>query len=197
MYNGVNLTTGDSFGVPAIARDQKIVLFLGRITMQKGPEYFLAAAKKVLSVMEDVKFIMAGTGDMTIRAIEQAASMGIGHKVFFTGFLRGDSVKRVFRMADVYVMPSVSEPFGITPLEAMVSDVPVIISKQSGIAEILRNALKVDFWDIDGMADKIINVLIRPPLQKTLRKNGAIEARKFNWLDSARKCVDIYKVLTS
>lgn len=196
IYNAVN-GVGPNSERPRIKKNEKIVLFLGRITMQKGPECFLAAARKVLEKLEDVKFIMAGSGDMATRTIEQAADMGIGHKVLFTGFLRGDAIERVFRMADVYVMPSVSEPFGITPLEAMVNDVPVIISKQSGVAEILRNVLKVDFWDINEMANKIIGVLIRPPLQRTLRKNGAIEARIFSWRDSARRCVDIYKALTS
>jgi glycogen(starch) synthase len=142
-----------------IHKDEKIVLFLGRITMQKGPEYFLAAAKKVLEVMDNVKFVMAGSGDMIRRTIEMAASMGIGHKVLFTGFLRGGDVEKVFKMADLYVMPSVSEPFGIAPLEAMSHDVPVIISKQSGVSEVLTHALKVDFWDINEMANKIIAVL--------------------------------------
>ena len=132
--------------------------------MQKGPEYFLAAAKKVLEVMDNVKFVMAGCGDMIRRTIEMAASMGIGHKVLFTGFLRGGDVEKVFKMADLYVMPSVSEPFGIAPLEAMSHDVPVIISKQSGVAEVLTHALKVDFWDINEMANKIIAVLRHPPL---------------------------------
>ncbi len=195
VYNAANVLAFDSQRIP-VKKDEKVVLFLGRITMQKGPEYFLAAAKKVLEKLPDVKFIMAGAGDMASPMIEQAAEMGIGHKVFFTGFLQGQAVKRVFSMADVYVMPSVSEPFGITPLEAMANDVPVIISKQSGIAEILRNALKVDFWDINEMANKIIGVLIRPPLRSTLRENGAIEVRKFNWRDSARKCLDIYWSLT-
>lgn len=195
VYNAVNSCDFDSQRPPS-PKDEKIVLFLGRITMQKGPEYFLAAAKKVLEKLPNVKFIMAGAGDMDTSMIDQAARMGIGQRIFFTGFLRGQDVQRVYRMADVYIMPSVSEPFGITPLEAMANDVPVIISKQSGIAEVLRNALKVDFWDINEMANKIISVLIRPPLRSMLRENGASEARTFSWLNSARKCVDIYKDLT-
>ncbi len=179
----------------SIKKDEKIVLFLGRITMQKGPEYFLAAAKKVLQVMDNVKFVMAGTGDMITRTIEMAAEMGIGHKVLFTGFLRGSDVDRVFRMADLFVMPSVSEPFGLVPLEALRNDVPVIISKQSGVAEVLTHALKVDFWDINEMANKIIAVLRHPPLQATLREHGNFEARKFCWRDSARHCVDVYHSL--
>jgi glycogen synthase len=175
-----------------IHKDEKIVLFLGRITMQKGPEYFLAAAKKVLEVMDNVKFVMAGSGDMIRRTIEMAASMGIGHKVLFTGFLRGGDVERVFKMADLYVMPSVSEPFGIAPLEAMSHDVPVIISKQSGVSEVLTHALKVDFWDINEMANKIIAVLRHPPLASTLRQHGSFEIRRMSWSDAARACVQVY-----
>ena len=178
-----------------ITRDEKIVLFLGRITMQKGPEYFLAAAKKVLSVMDNVKFLMAGSGDMVGRTIELAAEMGIGHKVLFTGFLRGNDVDRVFQMADLFVMPSVSEPFGLVPLEALRNDVPVIISKQSGVAEVLTHALKVDFWDINEMANKIIAVLRHPPLQATLREHGNFEVRKLSWKDAAEQCVDVYQSL--
>jgi glycosyltransferase involved in cell wall biosynthesis len=174
------------------AKDEKVVLFLGRITMQKGPEYFISAAQKVLSKMDNVKFIMAGSGDMMHRMIEMAARLGIGHKILFAGFLKGKDIGKAFRMADLYVMPSVSEPFGIAPLEALAYEVPVIISKQSGVAEVLSHVLKVDFWDINELANKIISVLKHPPLQQTLRQNGTSEARKLRWIDSARKCVDIY-----
>jgi len=143
--------------------------------------------------MDNVRFVMAGSGDMIRRMIELAAQMGIGHKVLFPGFLRGDDVRRIFRMADLYVMPSVSEPFGITPLEALASDVPVLISKQSGVAEILTHALKVDFWDIDEMANKIVAVLRHPPLQATLRDHGGFEVRRFSWTDAAANCVKVYE----
>jgi glycosyltransferase involved in cell wall biosynthesis len=195
VYNAID-TDGRRFleQLPAaIGRNEKIVLFLGRITMQKGPEYFLAAAKRVLEVMDNVRFLMAGSGDMIRRTIELAAEMGIGHKVLFTGFLRGEDVDRVFRMADLYVMPSVSEPFGIAPLEALSHDVPVIISKQSGVAEVLTHALKVDFWDINEMANKIIAVLRHPPLQATLREHGSFEVRKLSWKDSANHCLAVYR----
>ncbi len=180
-----------------IAKDEKIVLFLGRITMQKGPEYFLAAAKKVLGVMSNVKFIMAGSGDLTRKTIELAAAMGIGHKVLFPGFLRGQDVEKVYRMADLYVMPSVSEPFGIAPLEAMSNDVPVIISKQSGVSELLTHVLSVDFWDIDEMANKIVAVLKHPPLQSTLRQHGNFEVRKLSWQDAAQQCIKVYQSVLS
>ena len=194
VYNAIEPSTnGFDEEKYSIHKDEKIVLFLGRITMQKGPEYFLAAAKKVLEVMDNVKFVMAGSGDMIRRTIEMAASMGIGHKVLFTGFLRGGDVEKVFKMADLYVMPSVSEPFGIAPLEAMSHDVPVIISKQSGVSEVLTHALKVDFWDINEMANKIIAVLKHPPLASTLRQHGSFEVRRLSWVDSARQCVQIYE----
>ena len=177
----------------SIHKDEKIVLFLGRVTMQKGPEYFIAAAKKVLDVMDNVKFIMAGSGDMIRRVIEMAAAMGIGHKVLFTGFLRGKDVDEVFKKADLYVMPSVSEPFGIAPLEALAHDVPVIISKQSGVSEVLENVLKVDFWDVNEMANKIVAVLRHPVLRETLREHGAYEVSKLSWADSAAACVKVYE----
>jgi len=176
-----------------IQKDEKIVLFLGRITMQKGPEYFLAAAKKVLEVMDNVRFVMAGSGDMIRRIIELSAE--IGHKVLFTGFLRGEDVEKIYRMADLYVMPSVSEPFGIAPLEALSHDVPVIVSKQSGVSEILQHVLKVDFWDINEMANKIIAVLKHPPLHSTLKEHGSFEVRKLSWSDAARACVGVYNEL--
>ncbi len=195
VYNAIE-RNGRCLDAPkeaSIRKDEKIVLFLGRITMQKGPEYFLAAAKKVLEVMDDVKFVMAGSGDLIGRSVELAAEMGIGHKVLFTGFLRGDDVDRVFRIADLFVMPSVSEPFGLVPLEALRNDVPVIISKQSGVAEVLNHALKVDFWDINEMANKIVAVLRHPPLQATLREHGNFEVRKLSWDQAGRRCLEIYE----
>ena len=196
VYNGVESNNGTRFQALPNKSD-KIVLFLGRITMQKGPEYFIAAAKKVLEKINNVKFVMAGDGDMTHRMIEYAAWLGIGHKVLFTRFLRGDDVDRVYRMADLYVMPSVSEPFGIAPLEALQHGVPVLISKQSGVSEVLKHALKVDFWDINQMANKIVAVLKRLPLSRTLREHGYLEAGKFRWEDSAAKVNKIYKQISA
>jgi len=190
IYNGVE---DDGCRVVHGDKKQKVVLYLGRITFQKGPDYFVAAAKKVLEKMSDVKFIMVGDGDMTKRMIEYAAYLGIGHKVFFTKFLRGSNVKRVYQMADLYVMPSVSEPFGIAALEAMKNNVPILISKQSGVAEVLRNALKVNFWDVQEMADKITAVLKHQPLREMLAENGYNEAGKFRWEKSAAKINEIYR----
>ncbi|MGP1271766.1 MAG: glycosyltransferase [Phycisphaerales bacterium] len=192
VYNGVARDEQQPKPGQQIESTDKIVLFLGRITMQKGPEYFVRAARRVLDRYQDVKFVVAGSGDMALRMIEEAAGLGIGHKVLFTGFLRGKDVDRVFQMADCYVMPSVSEPFGIAPLEAMRNDVPVIISKQSGVSEVLTHVLKVDFWDIDEIANKIIAVLRHPPLSQTLRQHGPMELRGLTWDGAAQRVTQIY-----
>lgn len=171
----------------------KIVLFLGRITIQKGPEYFVEAAKKVLEHEKNVKFIIAGSGDMQGQIIEQAAELGIGDKVLFAGFLKGKDIDRAYKMADVYVMPSVSEPFGITPLEAMRNGTPVIISKQSGVSEVLSHCLKIDFWDVDALANNILGIVKYKELNEELKKNGTTEVNKFNWDIPAQKCNKIYE----
>jgi glycosyltransferase involved in cell wall biosynthesis len=197
VHNAVELPERTDLQMKPIQRDEKIVLFLGRITMQKGPEYFLQAAKKVVEKYPKVRFVMAGSGDMITRMVELAANLKLGSHVTFTGFLRGDDVDRVFRMADLYVMPSVSEPFGIAPLEALSRNVPVIISKQSGVSEVLTHALKVDFWDIDEMANKILAVLRHQPLQSALRQYGQIEVRRMTWRDSAAKLKQLYQELAA
>ena len=176
----------------AIKRHDKLVLFLGRITLQKGPDYFVYAAKKVLERDPNVKFVIVGQGDMQAFIINKIAELGISNKVLFTGFLTGPDIDRIYKMADVYVMPSVSEPFGITPLEAMRNGTPVIISKQSGVSEVIDHCLKVDFWDINQLASKILSVLNYKALHSCLQENGYSEVNKFNWNDSARKCIDVY-----
>jgi glycosyltransferase involved in cell wall biosynthesis len=175
---------------------QKTVLFLGRLTRQKGPGYFLHAAKKVLSVEPDVRFMLAGKGDMESELKQLATELGIRKNVVFAGFLQKEQAKQAFRAADLYVMPSVSEPFGIAPLEALARDVPVIISRQSGVAEVLRHVLKVDFWDTDDLANKMLAVLRYPPLAATLREHGQTEARQLSWDDSAQRIIELYERLT-
>ena len=150
--------------------DDKIVTFLGRITYQKGPDYFVEAAAKVLKRLKNVRFVMAGSGDMLNHVIRRVAKLGIADRFHFTGFLKGDEVQRMFALSDVYVMPSVSEPFGISPLEAMKSNVPVIISKQSGVAEVLDYAIKVDYWDVDALADAIYGLVKYPALAEMSSK---------------------------
>ena len=176
-----------------LSERDKIVLFLGRITLQKGPDYFLYAAKKVLSKEPNVKFVVAGSGDMEPFMIEKAAELGIAKNVLFTGFLRGEEIDKAYQMADLYVMPSVSEPFGITPLEAMRNNTPVLISKQSGVSEVVNHCLKVDFWDIDEMANKMLGVLNYDALQKSLIENAISEVRRFDWKIPAKKCIGVYE----
>ena len=176
--------------------EEKIVTFLGRITYQKGPEYFIEAAAKVLKRYPNVRFVMAGSGDLLNRSIRRVAKLGIATKFHFTGFLRGEDVKRMFAFSDVYVMPSVSEPFGISPLEAMRSNVPTIISKQSGVAEVLHHAIKVDFWDIDALADSIYGLLAYPALSSTAVKNGLNEVNALRWDNAAFKIQEIYTQLS-
>ncbi|MEX0986802.1 MAG: glycosyltransferase family 4 protein [Bacteroidales bacterium] len=193
VYNAVE-PLGDQEKI-ALRRgiDDKVVTFLGRITLQKGPEYFVQAAEKVLRKMENVRFVMAGSGELLERMINWAASLGIVDRFHFTGFLKGDDVFRMFSISDVYVMPSVSEPFGISPLEAMQSNVPTIISNQSGVAEILKYAIKTDFWDVDAMADAIYGLLNYPSLAETFIKYGKEEVDNMKWENSARKVYEIYK----
>jgi len=174
---------------------EKIVTFLGRITFQKGPEYFIEAACKVLERDKNVRFVMAGTGDMMEKMIRRVAKLKISSHFHFTGFLKGENVDRMFAMSDVYVMPSVSEPFGISPLEAMRSNVPVIISKQSGVAEVLDHVLKVDFWDVDAMADAIYGLLHYKSMSAMTITHGTEEVNNLKWENAARKVADIYESL--
>jgi len=192
VYNAVEPVEQPADGKTAKGFPDKIVTFLGRITMQKGPEYFIEAAYQVIRRTENVHFVMAGTGDMMERMIRRAARLGISDRFHFTGFLKGDDVFEMFRMSDVYVMPSVSEPFGISPLEAMMTDVPVIISKQSGVAEILTHAIKVDFWDINAMADAIYAILKYPALSTMFRKFGREEVDNLQWKYSAALVLEVY-----
>lgn len=174
---------------------EKVITFLGRITMQKGPEYFVEAAAKVLEKCKDVRFIMAGSGDMMNQMIRLAAKHKIADRIHFTGFMKGEQVYEVFKASDVYVMPSVSEPFGISPLEAMQCGVPSIISYQSGCAEILDYAIKVNYWDIDALADAMYALVSYPELHKMLKEEGLREVNSIKWEDAAKKLIDIYKRL--
>lgn len=173
----------------------KIVIFVGRITLQKGPDYFIRAAKTVLGYIPNVYFVIAGSGDMEGQMVQEAARLGISDKVIFTGFLRGEELNEVYRSADLFVMPSVSEPFGITPLESLINGTPVLISKQSGVSEVIRHALKTDFWDVDEMANKIIAVLNHPPLRQTLQEGGCGDVYRISWRDAAEKCIGLYSEL--
>lgn len=176
----------------------KIVTFLGRVTFQKGPEYFVETAKKVMEYDPEVRFVLAGDGDMMTRIILRVAELGIADRFHFTGFLSGADIDALFGMSDVYVMPSISEPFGISPLEAMRAHVPVVISKQSGVSEILKYAIKVDFWDIDATADAIYGLLHYPALAKIFAEKGKEEVNNLKWEYVAKKLKQIYeKVLAN
>ncbi|MCR4910780.1 MAG: glycosyltransferase [Bacteroidales bacterium] len=191
VHNAVDFSGRENLEIQRGVKD-KIVTFLGRITFQKGPEYFIDAAAKVLKRTENVRFVMAGSGDMMNRAIRQVARLGISDRFHFTGFLRGADVQKMFALSDVYIMPSVSEPFGISPLEAMRSNVPSIISFQSGAAEILKYAFKVNFWDVDAMADDIYALIKYPALADFAAKKGFDEVNALKWDHAAAKLKDIY-----
>ena len=192
VHNAVDFSGRDDLVVERGVKD-KVVTFLGRITFQKGPEYFIEAAAKVLKRTDGVRFVMAGSGDMMNRSIRHVARLGISDRFHFTGFLRGADVQKMFALSDVYVMPSVSEPFGISPLEAMRTGVPSIISHQSGAAEVLRYAFKVDFWDVDAMADKIYGLLKYPALAKFAAREGYEEVNTLKWNNAAAKMKKVYE----
>ena len=192
VHNAVDFSGREDMDVHRGVRD-KVVTFLGRITFQKGPEYFIEAAAKVLKRTEGVRFVMAGSGDMMNQCIRHVARLGISDRFHFTGFLRGAEVQKMFAMSDVYIMPSVSEPFGISPLEAMRTNVPSIISNQSGAAEVLEYAFKVDFWDVDAMADKIYALLKYPALASFAARQGYDEVNRLKWNIVTAKMKKVYE----
>ncbi len=194
VYNAVEPLTGKYFDLDKKYQD-KIVSFLGRITLQKGPEYFIEAAYEVLKRRNDVRFVMGGSGELLNRMIARVAALKIGDRFHFTGFLKGDNVYQLYALSDVYVMPSVSEPFGISPLEALQSNVPVIISRQSGVSEILKHAIKIDFWDIHAMADAIYGILSYEGLPRMFSKYGREEVDNLKWENTAVKVKQIYESL--
>lgn len=197
VYNAVERhEVARHYEIPPRIRHEKRVLFLGRITFQKGPEYFMEAARLVLEKIPNARFFMAGSGDMLPRLVRRAGYLRIGSRFHFAGFLRGEQVDRMFALSDLYVMPSVSEPFGITPLEAMLYDVPVLLSRQSGVSEVLEHALKADFWDTRDMADKICAVLRYPCLARELVKNCREEMKSIRWGNAADRLLQIYRNVT-
>lgn len=174
---------------------EKVITFLGRITMQKGPEFFVDAATQVLRRTKHIRFVMAGSGDMMNQMIRLVADRKIADRFHFTGFLRGEQVYEMLKSSDVYVMPSVSEPFGISPLEAMQCGVPSIISYQSGCAEILNNVIKTDYWDVDAMADAMYSICTYPGMAEFLKEEGKREVSNIVWEDAGKKIRAIYDSL--
>ena len=196
VHNAVRFGESED-AVPERAVKDKVVTFLGRITYQKGPDYFVEAAAKVLQRVPDVRFVMAGSGDLMNHVVRRVAQLGIADRFHFTGFLKGGEVQRMFRLSDVYVMPSVSEPFGISPLEAMRSGVPVLISRQSGVAEVLDYAIKVNYWDVDALADAIYGLLTYPALGRMFASKGLEEVTGLKWTNAAAKIKTVYETVVA
>lgn len=169
------------------------VLFLGRLTRQKGPAFFLEAAGLVHAARPDVRFLVAGDGDLKPTLVEASAATGLARNVFFTGFLAPEDVERAYAAADLYVMPSVSEPFGIAPLEALSFDVPVIVSRQSGVAETLPSAPKVDYWDVRDLAGKVLALLERPALRRALVESGRRDLERLRWETNGARLVEVFR----
>ena len=192
VHNAVE--PSDTKGLENIKKNvkEKVVTFLGRLTFQKGPEYFVEAAKLILEKDDNVRFVMAGSGDLFEKMVKYVARLGISTHFHFTGFLKGEEVDRMFALSDVFVMPSVSEPFGIVPLEAMRLNVPVVISKQSGVSEVLEYALKVDFWDVNAMADAIYGLLHYDALNEMYKRCGKDEILNLKWDKAAMKILNVY-----
>ena len=201
VHNGIDLAeyrhTGDKLASISKLKEMgyKIVLFVGRLTLQKGPEYLIKAAARVVQKEEKVKFVVAGSGDMETKLINLVAELGIADKVIFPGFVRGNNLRSLYSQADAFVMPSVSEPFGLVALEAVANDTPVIVSKQSGAAEVMNHAIKVDFWDEQAMADGILGVLKYGVMYKPMTENSFAEASKVTWDKAAGAIKDIYQSL--
>lgn len=196
VHNAVRFGESEE-AAPERAVKDKVATFLGRITYQKGPDYFVEAAAKVLQRVSDVRFVMAGSGDLMNHVVRRVAQLGIADRFHFTGFLKGGEVQRMFRLSDVYVMPSVSEPFGISPLEAMRSGVPVIISRQSGVAEVLDYAIKVNYWDVDALADAIYGLLTYPALGRMFASKGLEEVTGLKWTNAAAKIKTVYETVVA
>jgi len=195
VYNAVEPV---SSGVTKASREftaDKVVSFLGRITMQKGPEYFVEAAILVLQKMKNVRFVMAGKGDLLNEMKQRVASLNISEYFHFPGFIADSEIAELFHSSDVFVMSSVSEPFGIVTLEAMQAGIPVVISKQSGVAEVVKNAIKVDYWDTRAMADAIYAILINREYGLRLGEKGKREADQLIWKNAALKVSKIYQNL--
>lgn len=174
------------------AKGYRVVVNVGRLTIQKGVPNLIRAARKVIDHYPKTLFLIVGTGEQDHELMEMAASLGIGRNVIFTGFLRGKQWRDAFAVGDLLVMPSISEPFGITPLESIGYGTPALISKQSGVAEVLKSCLKVDHWDVDEMANKITAVMRSDSLRDELQANGFRELLKMSWDNSADKLFHIY-----
>ena len=199
VHNGVEFQKSHG-GTPSFIKKikesgGKIVLFAGRITIQKGPDYFVSMARKILDHEPNTFFIVSGSGDMENQMIREVSGLGISNNFIFCGFLRGEELATIYRDSDIYVMPSVSEPFGLLPLECMISDTPVLISKESGVSEVTNCVLKSHFWDVDDMTDKVISVLRHHKLKNHLEINGREEVKTIHWKKAAESLISVYNSL--
>ncbi len=172
-----------------------LILFLGRLTVQKNPWQFLEVAKHIHDVRPEAKFVMAGDGPMLGELMERACALGIGDSVLFTGKVPTTDISALYRKADCFVMPSLSEPFGLVALEAIAHGVPVVLSKQSGAAEVIEHAFKVDFWDTEKMADCILTILREAPLSRQLSNEAPHILQKLTWGNQANMVRSVYENL--
>jgi glycosyltransferase involved in cell wall biosynthesis len=181
----------------SVEEDEPLVLFAGRVTSQKGPDYFVEAAARVAREMPSVKFAVAGSGDRLRSMMRRVEALGLARRFLFTGYLPSDALDRLYARANLYVMPSVSEPFGLTALEALQHGTPVIVSKTAGVGEVVRDVLRVDFGDVEGLASHILSVLLFPPLRGTLGARGRAEVERLSWRESAWRCLAVYQELVA
>jgi glycosyltransferase involved in cell wall biosynthesis len=193
VHNGVDFSKWADVKGRDYGRSEKVVLYLSRVSRQKGPMSFIRAAKRVLDQDRSVRFVVAGKGEMIPEMLRFCIQNGIMENVTFTGFVPDAEAQKLYERADVYVLPSVSEPFGISVLEAMTSGCPTIVSKTTGVGEALTHVLRAEHWDSDEMADQILAVLRNKPLRESLGKNGALEVRKFTWERCGRRTLDAYR----
>ena len=193
VHNGIDLVDFQPSDIKKLFPKDKIVLFVGRLTYQKGVDYFLESAQKVLKDHPDTIFLVVGHGDKYEELIMKSAQLGISHKVMFPGFLTGKQLRSCYHMADVFVMPSVSEPYGIVALEALAAGTPTVISKQSGVSETLSHVFKVDFWDTSKMARMISTILDYPSLSAEMARMARREAGTLTWSKAAQKTISVYR----
>lgn len=192
VHNGVDLEEFRPTDLGHLFPNDKVVLYVGRLTRQKGVEYFLKSAKQVLEKVPNSVFLVVGNGDMYQQLMFEAARLGVGHRTIFTGFMQGEKLRGCYEMADVFVMPSVSEPYGIVALEAIASGTPAVISKQSGVSEALEHVMKVDFWDTKKMAEAVVKLIEKPKWAKRLASRALEEARLMSWDAAAAKTIAVY-----
>ncbi|MFC1653977.1 glycosyltransferase family 4 protein [Patescibacteria group bacterium] len=197
VHNGIDLSEFSPRTIRRLFPNDNIVLFVGRLTFQKGVDYLLKAAQRVLEYQPNTIFLVVGTGDMEQQLIMDSAYMGIGGRVLFPGFITGQKLKDLYQMADVFVMPSVSEPYGIVALESIAAGTPAVISKQSGVAETLSNVMSVDFWDIHKMSSMILSALEYPVFSAEMTRLAREEALKLTWRVAAQKTMRVYNKILS